>query len=166
MFYNIKHGGQGENLFMYTIGLNKKLFSPEAMSDTIELDDNTYILLPVYVDKKHKQDSKGNYLYFISIDHMDNHKEDYIILWEIPNKLYTEVTYTINGDASELGSGISGRSRGSTNYTSPSPVLEIYGECELCWTGVNANGIKHKQIISFKNGDWNIGAIKTIEEEE
>ena len=163
IYYNIKHGGRGDGLFTYTIGVDKRLFKPTNTDDRLEFIDENYILLPIYENNVRKQDSKGNYLYFISTDGMEDHKNDYLLLWEIPNKFYMDVKYEINGDVKLIGEGSLGRTRGITSYTSPAPVLEIYGNCELSWSGLSEDGNLYKQRVTFKNGMWNIGQLMVDE---
>jgi len=159
LFYNVKHGSRGEGLFTYTIGVDKRLFKPTNSNDKLSFDDNNYILLPIYDKKQHKKDSKNNYLYFISTDRMEEHKNDYIVLWEIPNRFYTDVSYDISGDVKLIGEGSLGRSRGSNIFTSPAPVLEVYGNCKLEWSGHDSKSTVYSQVITFKDGLWNIGKL-------
>jgi len=165
LFYNIKHGGRGSGLFTYTIGVDKRLFKPTGTHDKLHLIDNNYIMLPIYENKKHKTDSKGNYLYFISTDTMEDHKNDYIILWEIPNKFYSNVTFKTYGDVRVIGEGLLGRSRGIENYTSPAPVLEVFGNCTLEWSATDENGKMYSHKTSLDDDGWKIGELTVVKKD-
>ena len=162
LYFNIKHGGRGENLFTYTIGLDKHMFKPNATEDTLVMEDKDYILLPIYKNGMPMRDSRNNYMYYISKDQVDDHTTDYILLWEIPNKFYTDVTYTLKGNVKEIGIGINGRSRTNEIFKSPAPILEIFGNCELNWTAIDSTK-RYAQKITLEDNAWNIGKLEVTD---
>lgn len=163
LYFNIQHGSFGKNFWIYTCGLNKIFFTPKDEQDRITLSDDNYILKPIKRNKEKIKDGKENILYNISIDSMENHKKDCIIFWEVPNKNYTNVTYTISGNAAMIAEGITGKERNDTIYSSPAPIIEAYGNCKLEWSGLNNNGERVSQTINFDyvNDKFDIPPITT-----
>lgn len=140
--YNIKHGSRGKDTHVLSYGLDKTFFDPVKLDQsTYELKDDNYILIPIKKDGIQVKDRNGNCLYSISIDNVRNHKKDAILILEIPNNNYTEVNFTTTGNVSVLGQGIIGKTRSDKLYSSPAPILEIYGDCVLTWTGKNGDDI-------------------------
>lgn len=162
MYFNIKHGSQGENLWVYSCELNKSHFAPSALADELKLDNDNYVIIPVKKNGSVVKDKKDNTLYMITIDHNQNHKQDMLIFWEIPNVNYTEVTYKITGMANDIGHGWSGKERGEICFKSPAPVIEIYGNATLEWSGLDRDGNNIKQTITVINGAINIKPIETL----
>jgi hypothetical protein len=171
IYFNIKHGSAGKNLWVYSCGLHSVHFKPANEKDSLELSGDNYILRPIKKrvggsedDKIVLKDKIGNTLYSISIDNMRHHKKDIILFWEIPNNNYTDVSYTTSGNVSELGKGWIGKERNEKLYSSPAPVLEIQGNCSLEWVAVDIDGFKIKQTIKydFEKANWDISPIKRI----
>lgn len=160
-YFNIRHGSSGKDLWVYVCGLDVNYFSPKNTSDALTLDADNYILTPVIRRKEPVKDIKDNVIYNITIDNMIHHKKDYLVFWEIPNKNYTTVTYTINGKCSEIGKGITGKERNDKIYSSPAPVLEIYGSCSLYWEGIDEAGNKDFQTITY-NYDENRWVVDNV----
>lgn len=160
-YFNIKHGSNGENLWTYRFGLSKTYFSPESEDEILALTEDNYVIKPIKKDKLELKDGKGNIKYAVTKDHMENHRKDVVLFWEIPNKNYTDVTYEISGKCIELGKGISGKERENISYISPAPVLEIIGDVVLVWRAVDAEDRKIEQTIkyTYNTGEWEIGVI-------
>ncbi len=156
--FNIRHGSASEGLHDYIIYMDRRYFKPEDNITEKILNDDDYILKPVYKNNIHIQDRKDNYSYTLSRDEVEDHKKDYIILWEIPNKFYSDVKFDVSGNAIILGTGYSGRVRDGKVYSSPAPVLEVYGTATLEWSGIRDDKL-YKQIITFKDDQWNIGQV-------
>lgn len=163
--FNIRHGSASEGLHDYIIYVDSRYFKPETDETERLFDRDDYILKPVYKNDIHIQDRKDNYSYTLSMDDVEDHKKDYIILWEIPNKFYTEVKYEIKGNALILGMGHSGRVRENKLYSSPAPVLEVYGSTTLEWSGIRDDTL-YKQIITFKDDQWIIGQVIKVDIKE
>lgn len=162
LYYNIKHGTHGEGLWMYSCGLYKPYFTPENEGDKLEMKDDNYIIKPVKKDNVILRDKKKNVVYNITIDLSETHKKDIIVFWEIPNKNYLEVSFKVSGLATLLGEGISGKERGEVLYSSPAPVIEVLGDCELYWTGKDIENKNISQTIKYDyaKGEWDIQPIK------
>ena len=165
--FNIRHGSASEGLHDYVIYTDNRYFKPEENENEGAFNDDDYILKPVYKNDIHIQDRKDNYSYTISKDDVEDHKKDYIVLWEIPNKFYTDVKYEVSGNAIVLGTGYSGRVREGTLFSSPAPVLEVYGTTTLEWSGIRDN-VLYKQKVTFKDDQWSIGQVikDTIESKD
>lgn len=162
--YSIKHGTSGTDFGYWLLPVTSSIDIPTSDGDSKELNDNKYILV------KRKQDNKsvdrlGNNLYMLAMDYNTLHQKDLIVLWEIPNKNYTSVIYTINGDVEYLGKGYNGKVRGSIIYKSPAPVLEVFGDCTIGWEAVNKEGHTCTQQIAYDyaRGQWDIQPIVTSE---
>jgi len=163
MYFNISHGTKGKDLFVWKCGLRDGRFTPKSEGDTLELNDNNYIIRNVLdKNKQVMKDVNGNLLYNIDIDYMENHKNDLLVLWEIPNKNYKECRYTVTGDVDVIGEGKTGKIRGDKKFISPAPVLEIYGDCELVWSAVDKNNKGYKQIFKYDYAEnkWSINPVE------
>lgn len=148
--FNIKHGSSGRDLHVWSCGMDKKYFNPaKHQSSTFELTDDNYVLLPVRKNGEQLKDKNNNNIYSVSIDNVKNHKKDIILIWEIPNNKYTSVVFTINGDVSLLGEGVIGKTRNGVDYTSPAPVLEIFGVCKLTWSGIDEHNNTVGGVIEY-----------------
>ena len=85
------------------------------------------------------------------------------IFWAIDllgssNRLYTNVNYTLQGEVRLLAEASYGKERDGINYSSPIPVLEIFGDCELTWTGTDINNHQVGQVIKYNYAlkQWDI----------
>ena len=158
--YNMKHGTSGADFGYWLLPISEQIAKPEKSSDILELTDNKYILIPGTQKGKDK-DRLGNDAYKLTIDYTTLHQKDLIVLWDIPNKNYKDVVFTTDGDVDVIGTGYNGKSRGGVLYKSPAPVLEVFGDCNLCWSAVDKNGVKCEQKITYHytSGDWDIGQI-------
>lgn len=165
LYFNIKHGSIGKELFMWWCGLAKKHFSPATADEKLALTGDEYILRPVRVGGELQYNKLNNLNYVLTLDAMEYHKTDVILFWEIPNKNYTDVSYTIDGDHNVIGTGTIGRERSGKLYTSPAPIIELYSSATLTWTGKTSNGEKVSQVITYdmSKGIWDINPIKTEE---
>lgn len=162
LYFNIKHGSQGTELWAYSCELSKDYFIPELPSDELKLDQDNYVLIPVKKNGSVVKDKKGNALYMLTVDHNHNHRRDLLLFWEIPNVNYIDVTYSISGMANEIGKGWSGKDRGEYVFKSPAPVLEVYGDAMLEWSAKNKNGDTFKQTISIINGNVEVKPVITV----
>jgi len=167
LHYNVKFGSMGSDLWVYSMGVDRKLFKPKDAGDVLELTDDNYVLIPIKNNGDAIKDRKGNDIYYITVDHTEDHRKDTIALWEIPSRNYQNVEYTADGEVRVLGYGLTGKTRGSIKYISPAPVLEVMGDCVLKWTGIDKNNKEVSQTITYtSDGKWEIGLIKVGEENE
>lgn len=161
LYFNIKHGSQGTELWAYSCELSKDFFAPETPSAELKLDQDNYVLIPVKKNGDLVKDKKGNALYMLTVDHNHNHRRDLLLFWEIPNVNYTDVGYSISGMANEIGKGWSGKDRGEYIFKSPAPVLEVYGDAVLEWHAQNKAGDTFKQTINIVNGNVEVKPVIT-----
>ena len=173
LYYNIKHGNKGPKGWVYSMGLDFKIFKPTESNSTIELNDDDYIIIPVMKHGKQVKDKNGNTIYFITKDDVTIHKTDLIIFWEIPNKNYRDVKYEISGAVTELACGKVSRVRDSNTYVSPAPILEITGKCVLKWSGVDEHNKRIVCTINYDKNEFNsnyeyidIGSVETKEKDD
>lgn len=158
-YFNIWHGARG--MKTWCCGLNKRLFNPDDTKElTLELVDNDYAIKQV----DGLSNPNGRPFYSIYKDTVETHLNDILLLWEIPNKRYTEVTYSISGEAHVIGEGETGSNRDNISYISPAPVLEIYGSCTLVWAGKNTDNQSISQTITYDyaTAQFNINPMELL----
>jgi len=159
-YYNLIHGTKGVSTWKWSCSLDINYFTVNDQPFTMDGDD--YVLIPIRgVGGSIKKDIKGNAYYMLSKDNTYTHRKDILLLWEIPNKNYSDVKYTIVGDSEVLGSGCNGRIRGEKRYLSPAPIIEIFGDTTLTWSGVDTSGRTHSQTITYTRAsdNWDINKI-------
>lgn len=164
MYFNIKHGGIGHASHVYSMGIDKSLGRPTSMDERLTLTKTSYVILPI-VDKKtgvQKKDRNNNPVFYITHDTVNDHTNEYVVLWEIPNKRYTNVKYTLDGDAHVIAEGSHGKRREINGFHSPSPIIEVSGPCKLSWSAVTQDGRNIEQTILFDNDSWSIGSVETV----
>jgi hypothetical protein len=156
-YFNLWHGSRG--LKVWGCGMNKRTFNPTDFPDkeSIELKDNNYVITPI----PGLTNPGGKPFYSIYTDNVESHTNDVLLLWEIPNKRYTNVTYVTSGDCHVVGSGETGSVRDDIEYISPAPVIEIFGSCVLAWKGydINNNIISQEITFDYPNSQWNVPAL-------
>lgn len=148
-YYNITLGFRGYEYKIYTIYLSHRHFKSEKNMEVLELTDNNYVLQPIKENGKIQKDNHGNPMYCIYCSDINNYKRDIVLIWEIPNKLYTDIMYEIKGDVRQLAEATYGQEREGKIYKSPIPVLEIFGDCELTWSGIDNHSLKVGQVIKY-----------------
>ncbi len=161
-YHNVKHGSYERGFWAYSIGVSKKLCNPDVDKEPMSLTDDNYKLIPIKRDGNPVVDKKDNIMYYLADDMSDEHRDDYLVLWNIPNACYRDVKYEFTGNVNEIGKGYNGKIRDNTQYISPSPVLEVVGPAVLRWSGITLNGDTVKQKIVFDNSNWIIEPIETI----
>ena len=161
MYYNISLGFGSNDYKMYTIYLSSKHFPVVEEVEELELHDNNYILQPIKIDNKVQKDKNGNINYCIYKGDVNNYKNDIILIWEIPNRRYVNVTYKMDGDVRLLAEATYGQERDGINYLSPIPILEIFGDCEITWSGTDKNNNTVGQVIKYNYAlkQWDIKSL-------
>ncbi len=162
MYYTLHIGSIGKDLWCYKIGLDFRHFKPQNSTDILTLSDDNYFIKPIFKNNTIVKDALGNDMYVITIDHMDNHKNDILLLWEIPNKYnYNNIEYKLDGLITELAIGYTGKIRSSLISKTPAPVLEITGDCEFSWTAEDDKSYYEQHIkYSYAEKEWEINPIK------
>jgi len=158
--YTIRHGTMGKGFGYWLLPVMGNISIPEANDSVIELNNDYYTLINRKISGASK-DILGNDMYSLSRDFSTLHRKDLIVLWDIPNKNYTDVGYTINGDVELIGTGYNGKIRGEHTYKSPAPVLEVFGDCNMEWYATDKEGNKLTQKIAYDyaSGQWDISTI-------
>ena len=161
--FNIIHGSKG--FWEYRIGIFDNYAKPENEDDILELNKENYIIKPVMsrANDDFYKDARGNIVYNLT-EGNDDINHDCLVLWTIPNKRYTDVTYLVKGQCDVIAVAEHGIERPNNVYRSPSPVVEIFGSSELIWTAKKANGDKVRQSVkyNYKSGEFIIGAVEEI----
>jgi len=164
LYFNIKHGSVGEN-FGYWLGrISPKIKQPDDISDILVLDMNNYVFVPKRTETGVLKDKLGNTVYSIGIDFSSLHQRDIVIFWEIPNRNYSNVKFKTSGECEVIGTGYNGKDRGDIVYKSPAPIIEVVGNCELSWSGVDSDGnsIEQNILYDYTNGKWDIKPLQII----
>lgn len=164
--YKIILGSEGDGIHPYLLGLDTRYFKPESMDDVLSLDGDNFIIKEVRdrVTKKPMTLPCKKKLFTISKSNAHTFPTDSIVIWEIPNNRYRDVTYELNGDVELLVEGGNiGKIRNDIAYTSPTLLLEIYGNCELRWKGVDKNGniVYQTVVYKYESNEFNISTIET-----
>lgn len=163
-YFNIMHGSR--DFAVWSCGMNKRLFNPDHYPDVtkLELSDNNYTLVPVETAKN----PENKQFYAVYSDNVESHTSDIILFWEIPNKRYTDIEYSFTGSCRELGKGETGMSRDGIVYKSPAPVLEIYGDVTLTWTGKDMQGRSLSQTVTYEyaTASWKIPPMDVADTNE
>lgn len=161
LYYNLRIGGTGTGNTRYHIGIDKNISKPETLNDLLVLDKNNYVIVPT-IDrstKKQKRDFNDNPIFYITKNNMKDHVHDYLVLWEIPNKFYTSVDYTVNGNVYVLAKVKQCKLRNDKRYESPALVLEVVGQCSLSWKAVDECNNTIQQKIYFDGNHWQLGDV-------
>lgn len=164
LYFNIMIGSRGLDWKLYTMYLSSRHFQATKNGEELELKGNNYMINPVKVNNEIQKDQNGNILYCIYPNDAYSYKKDIVLLWEIPNRSYLNVKYEIKGDVELLAEASYGKERLGVNYKSPIPVLEIFGDCELTWTGVDREGKQVGQIVKYNYviDQWDIKSIEGV----
>lgn len=136
-YYNLIHGDKEG--WEYRLSVDSRITKVKE-GVTYKLDKNYYVLRPITKNGKPLLDNKGNAYQVISRDFDTAHKNNMLLLWELPPE-YNDAKYHIKGFANEIGLGYHGKV--------PAPVLEIYGDCTLTCIGEMNNKVI-KEVIDIK----------------
>ena len=168
LYYNLRLGTTGEETWEYVLLFDKRYFSPEAPIDRLELNKDNYIIKPVKERDKEgkllpKKDLKNNIIYVVGEDESSFHKKDLILIWELPNRNFTNIEYSIKGPHNILAEAKTGKERNNKVFTSPIVLVELLGDCKLSWEGTQDSGDALCQNINFKyeTGQISIDTIKS-----
>lgn len=171
MTFSIKHGTSGDEFGYWLLPIAHNIARPQNRYESKELDDNKYILIKRTQSNANGDESitdkLGNFTYTLSTDESTLHQKDVIVLWDIPNKKYTDVSYSTSGDVDLLGTGFNGKVRNNVIYKSPAPVLEVFGDCKMNWRAIDHKGNEYHQAIAYdySSGKWDISPITKIEKD-
>lgn len=169
--FKIILGSEGDGVYPYMLGLDTKYFKPTDIEDKVILEGDNYIIKEVKSPdtKKPMVLPDGKKLYTISKSSAHTFPKDTIVIWEIPNSRYTDVEYEISGDVEKLVEGGSiGKIRNGIAYTSPTLVLEVFGDCELKWTALNKENKRISQTVkySYDSDEYKISSIEIVKGEK
>lgn len=139
--HTVDIGSSGKDLWKYFMKLGRSVLKGKENLSEITLTGNNYNIKPIK-DKEGNtiKDKKGNIRYRIEEDNGDSFKNDMILFIELPNKNYTDVTYSIDGSASIIAEAYVGKEREEVVYKSPALVLEITGDFILSYQGIDQHG--------------------------
>lgn len=159
MFYNIILGSKDSTQKFYTLYIGTKFKRPTSSEDKYELIGDDFCISSIKTKKgDNLKDLNGNQIYCIYRDENTMYKSDVLLLLEIPNKMYTDVSYKLEGDIEELAKASVGKERMGVVYSSPALMLEIFGDCKITWQGLdrNKNQVGKQILYSYDKGTWDI----------
>jgi len=163
--HNLSHGAKSKGCWKWFAGISHEHFSLDTQP--YELADDNYVLLPVKTKGMTLKDAKGNICYNIGIDSDPSHTSNILVLWSPADRSYTGIKTALRGACEVIGTGrnIVNRTRGEST---PAPVVEIYGDAVLTWSGVRSDGALVEQSIEYSHGgkNWTFGDINVLEGDE
>lgn len=151
IYYNIFHGSK--TCWEFRCAVDSRIATPKINKDLILKEDHFIFRYLKDKDDKEILDQVGNKYIVISKNSDPSHKLDTLLFWDIEHPV-TNIEFTINGFANEIGRGYNG----TETIKSPAPVLEIYGDCELSYTGQ----INDKNVAITYLYDYNNSTLKRI----
>lgn len=167
LFYNLRLGSTGDKTWEYVLLFDKRQFNPKEITDKLLLENNNYVIKPIKEKQSDgkftlKKDGKNNVHYVVSEDSSSFHKKDLILIWELPNRNFTKIEYKIKGPHNVLAEAIAGKERSKETFTSPIVLLELLGDCELSWVGIQDTGdiLEQNIIFKYETGQFTINLIK------
>ena len=153
LYYIVRHGDLNvKNISaQYTLSIDSKLAKPKEESDIFVLEDETLTIKPIYVRGSLVKNKRNEQLYTITAERSGMPDKDMFVFWYIPaNRCkHGDVTYTLQGNVNLIAEARYAKDRGEVIFSTPAPVLEIYGNCVLTWSGVDLDGKKHGQSITY-----------------
>jgi hypothetical protein len=156
-FHNITHGSPVNGGKRIVLSLDKGMF-PVIDSQPIELtgDDLSFFEMPdTYTN--------GIVDFILTKDNMYSHRKHCILLLEIPNNGYENVTYDIIKGGRELACGSYVKSINGKNYSVPQPIIEVNSDFILEWKGkFNNKEISQRIEYSVHASKWGISEIKGL----
>lgn len=165
LYFNYIFGLKRPGFAQYTLAFDAKEFKPKDEEDKLELNGSDYIILPIKRNNVSVSDRHGNVVYCAYRDRIKAHMRDIVLFWEIPNYNYTNIEYTISGDAWKMAEASSGVVRPSGITKIFMPVINIYGNTVLTWTALNSENKVVTQEVKYDitTDDWDVGNIITEE---
>ena len=165
-YFNILHGSKDVGYHCYKLYLDYKAFKDIALAkkDGYVLDGNDFVLKPIYKNDEVVKNFDNQSLYNIGREDNGHLHKTTLVLWEIPNFMYTDVAFRIvSGYAVVIGKGINGIERDNIKYTSPAPVLEVMGDVVIEWTAISK--LTNERVGETLTRSNNIWTSKQIKEE-
>jgi len=166
LYYNLTHGTMGDSLWKWVAMLDASKFRPAGINDTLTLTGNDYNIVPIKKDKNnYLKDNVGNMVFKITTDTSEEHKNDLLVLWDIPNKKYDNIFFNLYGLVDTIGMGKNGKVRESSTISTPAPILEVQGESEFTWVAKKGDSY-YKQVCTYKNNEIDLRPITNIDADE
>lgn len=173
--FMIQHGNYGEHSWCLRTYLHRDTFPPTKSGDTLVLDKNNYtfkVQRRAIKDKNNKtieseftKDNRGNYIYMVDKDEISLYNNNIILFWDIPITTCDDVEYQLEGNVRTLADGEYAKEYLDSVLVVPAPILEIYGDCKLSWSGLDSvRNIKYKQSITYNynRDEWDSTNIEKI----
>ena len=147
VYYNIFHGDK--ECWEYRCAIDSRIALPKLNKDLILKEDHFIFRYLTDENDNNILDQTGNKYIVISKNSNPGHKADSLIFWEVPVGV-RELEYSIDGFANEIGSGY----KGDKENKVPAPVLDVYGDCKLSYTGyLNDKNITVTLMYIHKNNE-------------
>ncbi len=129
LYYNIYHGAK--SCWEYRCAVDSRIATPRINKDLILKEDHFIFRYLKDSENNNISDQLGNIYIVISKNSTVTHKKDILLFWDLGDSI-TDLEYNIEGFANEIGIGYNG----NQEIKYPAPVIEIYGDCKLSYTGL------------------------------
>jgi len=161
--HNLSHGTKSTGCWKWFAGLSHEHF--DLANEPYTLDGDSYVLLPVKKNGLILKDAKGNVCYNIGIDSDPSHVNNILVLWTPAERAYSDVVVDVSGSCEIVGHGKNIANR-TNRESSPAPVVEIYGDADLYWTGKRADGVVVCQHVKYNLGtkQWTFSDVTASED--
>lgn len=162
LYFNYKVGLRYKDCKEYTLSFSNKDYSPTSKDDILILDKDNYNVVPVYKNGELAKDRNNNQIYTVREDNTVSHRSNSLVIWELPNNDYVDVTYQLDGSVSKLADASSGVYRNDTMYVTQILILSVYGDCVLTASFKDSEGKSYTKsyTYNYKADKWDIGEIK------
>lgn len=141
--FNIIIGSEKDIGHRRHIKLDTSIFGNPIIDKSFELIDNDYIIKPI--------NKKSDFNYVLSKDNSDIHKNDVLLIWELPNINQDKTEIEIKGNYDKLLETKYVKRRKDKKYGSPILVLELMSDCVLSTT---IDGVKTSIKFIYKTTEF------------
>lgn len=144
--FNIIIGSNKDIAHRRHIKLDSNIFGNPILDKSFELIDNDYIIKPIY-----NKSNNSTFNYVLSKDNSEVHKNDVLLIWELPNVNQENTETEIKGVYDKLLETTYVKRRQDKRFESPILVLELMSDCTLSMT---INGVKKTLYFNYKTSEF------------
>jgi len=161
-YYNLRHGFKGKNTWVWYACLDANSFDVDGRE--IALDGADYYLDPIIRDGEVMTNPRGEVCYNLTKTTQGIGKNDRLVLWYPDCRGYVDVKCNVSGKANVIGNGTFSLP-GQPSEVYPAPVVILYGNSELHWSGIDDCGKQAEQVIkyNYELGTWDFGDVITTD---
>ena len=142
-YFNILIGSVKDKCYSRYIKLDTSVFGNPIINKSFELIDDDYIIKPI--------NNKSEFNYVLSKDNSDIHKNDVLLIWELPNINQDKTEVDIKGTYDILLETKYVKRRKDKKYSSPILILELMSDCVL---SVTIDGVRSSIKFIHKTSEF------------